>query len=124
MVNKIPPACELNSDPLLIEVVLHNLIDNAVKATRDGMITVRIQREEEAILLLVEDTGYGIREEIAHFYNREDPADAEPARPAGIPTGFGLHIVNELTRLIGVRLRIESTAGGTAVCLIFKDSRA
>ena len=120
IVNKVPPSAYLYSDPLLLEVVLHNLLDNAVKATREGNITIRIAAAGGQTHLIVEDTGHGMREEIASYYNN-DQVNEENAKPGGVYTGFGLNIVKELARLLNVKIQIEASSGGTVVHLIFKN---
>lgn len=118
--NELPPSFQLHSDPLLLEVIIHNLLDNAVKATRDGSITIRIVSAEGQTQLVVEDTGHGMREEVVGFYNSGRGVPEEHTRPGGPIAGFGLIIVNELVRLLQVRLQIKTGSGGTRIHLIFQ----
>lgn len=120
IINSIPPSVYLYSDPHLLEVVLHNLLDNAVKATRSGSITIRMAVVDGQTHLIVEDTGHGMRKEIANYYNN-DQANEENAKPGGAYTGFGLNIVKELVRLLNVKIQIEAGTGGTVVHLVFRN---
>ncbi|AXY73483.1 hypothetical protein D3H65_05605 [Paraflavitalea soli] len=119
--NEVPLLFQLHSDPLLLEVIIHNLLDNAVKATRDGRITIRVESTEAGqTQLVVEDTGHGMREEVAGFFNTGVAAPEEIGKPGGTLAGFGLIIVNELVRLLQARLQIKTGSGGTKIHLVFQ----
>lgn len=118
--NEVPASFHLHSDPLLLEVIIHNLLDNAVKATRDGRITIRTILVDGQTQLVVEDTGHGMPKEVVGFYNSGRGVPEEHARPGGLIAGFGLIIVNELVRLLQARLHIKTGSGGTRIHLIFQ----
>lgn len=122
VINQVPAPFYLYSDPHLLEVVIHNLLDNAVKATRKGSIIIRMALVNGQPHLVIEDSGHGIREEVAAYYNSERPAHEENLKPEGVYIGFGLHIVKELARLLQVKLHIETSDHGTAVHLIFPEA--
>jgi signal transduction histidine kinase len=124
VINRVPESFYLYNDPLLLEVVIHNLLDNAVKATREGSVTIRVDMIDGQTHLVIEDTGHGMREEVVNYYNNDTTAREDNIKPDGFYAGFGLNIVKELTRLMGVKLHIQASAVGTAVHLIFRELSA
>lgn len=103
-------------DPLRLRQVLVNLVDNAVKYTERGSVTVVLatKRHDGAVRLDLEvrDTGLGIpREQV--------PAVREPFVRGGTDghgAGLGLALVDRLVALMGGRVRLTSEVGrGTRV---------
>ena len=102
-------ALVVNSDRLLLERILANLVDNALKYTQSGHVTVRAQARDAQICISVSDTGSGIplSEQKAifnEFYQLQNP---ERDRHKGL--GLGLSIVKRLTRLLNIELKINSS---------------
>ncbi|WP_455903665.1 ATP-binding protein, partial [Microbacterium sp.] len=88
--------------------VLTNLIGNAVKFTRRGMIDVHVRREDRVLYLSVKDTGIGIprakQEKIFDPYEQVEPG----TRQMGGGQGLGLAISRRLVRRMGGELQCES----------------
>jgi two-component system CheB/CheR fusion protein len=92
----------VEADPVRLEQVIWNLLNNAVKFTpRDGHITVRLHNEREQIVLSVEDNGQGIDESfLPHIFEIFRQADPSTNRSqAGM--GIGLAVVQQLVELHG-----------------------
>lgn len=107
----------VEADIGMIERVLSNLIDNALRHTpRGGIITVGGVCRGGRVRIDVYDTGCGIPpEEIPHLSERFYKGQRGGARRSG-GTGLGLAIVQKILELHGSELRIESTVGeGTKV---------
>ena len=101
-------------DEAHIEQVLHNLIGNALKySPSDTPVTVGIERQEEEVVIQVQDKGSGIsEEEQAHIFNRfyrVSTGDNGKTSTEGL--GLGLYIVNEIIRLQGGRVWLKSQEG-------------
>jgi signal transduction histidine kinase len=96
----------------LIERVLENLLDNAVKYTpAKGEIRVSLVPNHEQIVTSISDTGPGIpEEELPHIFERFYRVDGKHPR-AEPGTGVGLAIVDRILRLHGSSIEVKSEAG-------------
>jgi len=103
-------AVRVMGNPWLLEDLLSNLIDNALKYTaRDGHVTVRSGIDGERPFLEVEDDGPGIPEsERARVRERFYRSPGSP----GVGAGLGLPIVEEIARAHDATLSIGSGAEG------------
>lgn len=107
------------ADPGRITQVLVNLIDNAVKYTRDGgTVTVTVTSEGPLAILAVSDTGIGIPKAcLPHVFDRFYRADKARSRVSG-GAGLGLSIVQAIVNAHGGTITLTSTERvGTNVCL-------
>jgi two-component system sensor histidine kinase TctE len=105
----------LIADPSLLDDLLSNLVDNALKYTPGGgTVTVTVGERGGKPFIAVEDTGPGIpaseRERVRQRFYRL------PNSP-GHGSGLGLAIVDEIAGLYGAALSIESGAGGVGTCV-------
>lgn len=110
----------LLGDPSRLQQILNNLMNNAVKFTQAGTLTLRMDGEYDdagryVARILVQDTGIGIpADKIDTVFAKFQQADSSTARKYG-GTGLGLSITRELTRLMGGNIGVESVVGrGTA----------
>jgi two-component system phosphate regulon sensor histidine kinase PhoR len=101
------PEPELDKDK--IAAVLVNLLGNAVKYTPDnGRVTFRVNITDQQIAVEIEDTGVGIAEDelgkvFEKFFRSQDPRVQEQTG-----TGLGLALAQEVVRLHGGRITVES----------------
>jgi signal transduction histidine kinase len=113
-----PGGKHVTSDPQLLERILSNLIQNAIKYTRDGGIVVVARTHGACVNIEVWDTGIGIPETelprvFDEFYQLHNP---ERDRNRGL--GMGLAIVKRLALLLNHPLTVVSTVGkGTMIRL-------
>jgi signal transduction histidine kinase/AmiR/NasT family two-component response regulator len=91
--------------------ILRNLIDNALKFTAKGSITVRAQPVGGGVLFEVEDTGIGIAlDRQQQIFDGFEYADVQTNRQYG-GTGLGLSICERLVTLQGGTIGVSSTQG-------------
>jgi two-component system phosphate regulon sensor histidine kinase PhoR len=104
---------EARGDPVGVEQVLENLVDNAIKYGNDIGGTVRIagKREGDRIVVEVIDDGQGIAaEHLPRLFERFYRVDAGRSRERG-GTGLGLAIVKHLVEAVGGTITVESEVG-------------
>jgi len=105
----------LLGDDVRIRQVLVNLLNNAVKYTREGSITLRVDGTVEngkvVLDFSVEDTGIGIKEEdIAKLFNEFERIEEKRNRNIE-GTGLGMNITAQLLSLMGTKINVESAYG-------------
>ena len=104
-------AAIVNSDPVLVERILRNLVSNAVRYTERGQILVGCRRREHAIALQVWDTGVGIPTDEQARVFEEYYQVGNPERDQTKGLGLGLAIVRRLAELLGCELELRSEPG-------------
>ena len=105
----------------LLEELITNLCDNAIKYNREnGRVSIRISDESEGTLLSVEDTGIGIPgEHHDRIFERFYRVDKSHSKQTG-GTGLGLSIVKHIAGFHHAGIDMESTPGkGTRIAIMF-----
>ncbi|NDL67768.1 HAMP domain-containing sensor histidine kinase [Anaerotalea alkaliphila] len=98
-------------NPDRIKQLLINLVDNGIKYTEQGRVTLRLKEGFKALRIEVEDTGIGIGEEhLPRLFERFYRVDRGRSRNMG-GTGLGLSIVKHIAELYKGSVRVESTPG-------------
>ncbi|WP_049945743.1 DegV family protein [Butyrivibrio sp. LC3010] len=119
---------ELFGDEMRIKQILINLLNNAIKYTKHGSITLTVEKEEireEQIMLLfsVSDTGMGIKQDaIPYLFDAFQRMDEDKnIKIEG--TGLGLAIVKQLVELMGGRITVNSvyTQGSTFMIALWQQ---
>jgi len=112
----VKPGGIISADKDRLIQILTNLVDNAIKFTEEGGVTVGFQEEEGAAFLFVEDTGMGIpKRHLPRIGERFYRVDTSRSRKLG-GTGLGLAIVKHIVKAHGWRMEMESREGkGTKV---------
>ena len=97
-----PEGLTLHADAGEIEIVLNNLVSNAVKYNRDdGRVDVKLRRDGETVTLTVADTGIGLTEtEAAKLFNEFTRIKNEHTVNI-LGSGLGLSTVKKLANLYG-----------------------
>jgi PAS domain S-box-containing protein len=104
------PTC-LRGDELRVRQVLTNLLDNAIKFTGKGSVTLRAELQGEQLHFAVKDTGIGIApERLQAIFDPFTQADASMTRRFG-GTGLGTTISKQLVELMGGKIWAESEPG-------------
>ena len=110
---EVPGELVALADPRALEQVLVNLVENAVKYTSTGGVTVSAARDGAAWIVAVQDTGTGIeRHHLPRIFERFYRVDPGRSREQG-GTGLGLAIVKHLVIAMGGDVDVESGSEGT-----------
>lgn len=114
-----PNLPSVPADPMRLDQVLNNLLDNAMKYTPPGnSIMLGAAQHGDEVNLWVKDTGQGIlSSDLPHIFERFYRADKARSRDLG-GTGLGLSIVKHIAQAHGGSVEADSTFGkGTTVTL-------
>lgn len=114
----LPEGPWLIGDELRINQILNNLLTNAFKFTEKGFIRVDVQHQDDTLILVVEDSGFGMNKEVKkQVFLKFNQGDASITRKFG-GTGLGLAIVKKLVELQKGKVMLESEEGkGTKVTI-------
>jgi len=121
-----PAAVPMVADPGELEIILNNLVSNAVKYNREGgSVTVALSASDGRVALAVADTGIGLAPEEAAQLGGEFVRikNARTRRITG--SGLGLSIVKKLASLYGGELSIASApdVGSTFTVTLQRDGK-
>ncbi|QWT20471.1 response regulator [Bacillus sp. NP157] len=99
----------VRADPVRLRQVLQNLVNNAVKFTERGGVSVHVGGEAGRLLLSVRDTGPGMDDALmGRLFSRFEQGGT---RQRGEGSGLGLAICHELCALMGGSIAVESQPG-------------
>lgn len=99
------------ADSARLQQVIRVLLENAVKFTAEGRITVRLEEHDGQVSVAISDTGCGIAEsKLAATFRLFEQVDESLGRPVG-GAGIGLTLAKELIRLHQGNITVESTLG-------------
>lgn len=109
----------VNTDPILFERIIQNIIGNSIKYTPSGQIDIHLEKiGNKRLSITIKDTGIGIsKENLEKIYDEFYQVDNHE-RDAGQGFGLGLSIVKKLCELTEIDIDIKSElALGTSVIL-------
>ncbi len=111
----MPSDAWVRSDFILLQQIVFNLVQNALRYTRSGGVLVGCRKRGDQLRIEVWDSGIGIAADqhdkiFGEFYRLGEP---DRDRRAGL--GLGLAIVDRLCRLLGHPIEVKSTVGKGSV---------
>ena len=121
VVEVAPDLPTIRADRGRLQEALYNLIDNAVKYSREhGEITLMARRRDQQIVLSVSDNGIGIgKEDLPRIFERFYRADKARSHNSVRGTGLGLAIAKHIAQLHGGRVEAESELeNGTTIRVV------
>jgi signal transduction histidine kinase len=110
----------VHADRTAIRQIISNLVENAVRHTSQGIVTVFTEPDPKGTWIGVRDTGEGISaDHLPRIFERFYRVDSGRGREQG-GTGLGLAIVKHMAEAHGGRVRATSRAGeGTSIAAFF-----
>ena len=103
-----PDICNVLGDAFWLKEVVNNLIENSIKYTPKGTITVRLEKKDNKIILSVKDTGIGITLEDKKGLFTEGGRGKDSVRINVDSTGYGLYSVKLIVEAHKGRVWAES----------------
>ena len=122
----VPTNTWVDSDPILLERILINLVSNAVRYTpNNGAIFVACRRRGDQLKIEVRDNGIGIDSSEHENIFREFIQLTNPERDRGNGLGLGLAIVRRMSVLLGHQLELKSALGkGSTFAVYLKSAKS
>ena len=103
----------LRTDRVLLRQLLQNLLNNALKFTAAGGVSLSVERAATGLRIAVVDTGIGIAAaDIARIFDEYYRVDSPGIETRGF--GLGLTIVRQIARLLGFTVTVQSAPGAGA----------
>lgn len=99
----------IRSDPMLLELILRNLVSNAIRYTQRGGVFIGCRQRGSTAVIEIWDTGMGIPLEHQQEVFREFHQLGNPERDRNKGLGLGLAIASGLARTLGHHLTVSST---------------
>lgn len=112
-------GCEkaVKGDSIKLNRIVSNLLNNAVKFTKTGSVTLRCEYDDEKLDILVEDTGIGMSSEELNRIFIPYECKLNGMNTNGL--GLGMCIVQKLTTLLGGEITVQSIEGkGTSIKVV------
>ncbi len=107
----IAPVYFVNQDNDHIREIIDNLVENGIKYTPQGSVTVDISGSDDKVVVSIKDTGLGIpTEDVSHLFQKFYRVDNMDRQSIG-GTGLGLYLSRRLAESMQGRLWVESAHG-------------
>lgn len=122
VLNLIGESCYVKGNGSLLEELVYNLCDNAIRYNKEnGSVTVSVEPLESGARLTIKDTGIGIPDKYKdRIFERFFRVDKSRSKATG-GTGLGLAIVKHIAQQHGADLTLDSVFGeGTEITIMLK----
>lgn len=101
---------ELVIDYTTVKTILNNLVSNAIKYSKAGVILIKTSNDADKLIIVVQDEGIGIsKDDIPLIFDRFFQVDRSRSKKLG--TGLGLSIVKRMVELNDGKIEVESNPG-------------
>jgi len=113
IINKVPKGFFIKTNYKALSIIVHNLLDNAIKNTKNGEIELQCATQDNKLSLTIMDNGKGMSRELIDYYI------AFYKNPIVKNYHLGLHMIIELLIIIKGNINISSSVGeGTIIEII------
>jgi len=120
LINNVPEDDIILTDPRILNIILHNLISNAIKYTKNGEIRVRSATKDQWYELEVKDTGRGMTaEQLEMIRTGANNQFDVKQQDISAGTGIGLSLVADLITILQGRWEINSPGGLGVIVKVF-----
>lgn len=102
---------EMTTDATRVRQCLQNLLSNAAKFTKNGIVRLFVNRDEEWVYFVISDTGIGITDQqLERLFQPFTQAEGATTKKYG-GTGLGLYLAKTYCEMLGGELKVESVYG-------------
>lgn len=110
----------IESEESYLELIWNNLINNAIKFTNQGKISISLKKENGEYIVVVSDTGCGMDKETgSHIFDKFYQGDSSHSKEGN---GLGLALVKKVIDVLGGTIKVESEVGvGTTFTVSIKE---
>jgi len=105
----------IKSDPVLLETIIRNLLQNALRYTKEGKVLVSCRQRKNNIQIQVWDTGLGIADDFQEMIFAEYQQLHNPERDQNKGLGLGLTICRRVAELLNIQLKLKSVVDAGSV---------
>ncbi|WP_353719011.1 HAMP domain-containing sensor histidine kinase [Dyadobacter sp. 676] len=116
----VAPGETVLTDPKLLGIIVHNLIDNAIKIREGNRVKIYTRHEEAGMHLIFEDIGPGMPSELLTWLNAVDP-DEHTNLPVGYE-GLGLLLLKQISKFLRLELYVKNNPGACIHLFFGKDN--
>ena len=110
LTSSVPPETLIYADKDLVNIIIRNLVSNALKFTpTQGSVSIQARTEGDLVEASVTDTGIGIKAEILEQFRNEGQLTSSVGTDKEIGTGLGLQLVSDLLAKSHGTLKVESS---------------
>jgi signal transduction histidine kinase len=109
---------EVKTDPDMLEFVLRNLVQNSLKFTEGGRVSLKVKSTDDQVIIKVVDTGVGIAPSVSEKMFKWDSRQTTKGTNGEKGTGIGLLICSEFIQKLNGKMKVHSKVGeGTEIAI-------
>jgi ligand-binding sensor domain-containing protein len=109
----------IRSNVTMLSIIIHNLVDNAVKSAWQDTITLSAKKIGSNTRVTVADSVGGLSEEIVGWLNSVEGSDSDQLNSYPSSLGLGLIMVREISHLLSISISVDANDEATAFHLDF-----
>ena len=121
--NKIPIDTNIKNWQDALRVLMYNFLMNAIKSTKQGVISISIENRSSGYTIKIQDTGVGMSPSMARYLisgKSKDEVEHLPKYKKG--NGVGYQIIRNIIKLMKAKLEIDSNENsGTTISILFTN---
>lgn len=119
MINNLPKDLTIVTYHQIFDILMHNLIDNAIKNTQKGTISISSEYDDGNLIIRIGDTGKGMTDHEADIYNKYFAGSYGDESEQY--TGFGFSTIKDILPLLDINITVHPCKeGGTCFKLHLK----
>jgi two-component system phosphate regulon sensor histidine kinase PhoR len=121
IINEVKDKAVVESSPELLEIIIYNLVDNAIKYNKkSGYVNIKAKVKKDAVTLRITDSGIGIPGDLKNkIFERFYTVNRCRSRDKG-GTGLGLSIVKHAVMIIKAKISVADNPEGTGSMFTIK----